>query len=143
MSKSLGDELGNLKTKTLILWGKDDHGTSLEQALLLFQKIPQAELHVFDQCAHWVQWDQAERFNNLVAEFLKAENASSLDDRPRTSPSILTERKAMKKSHRVILVGIVLGLLSLSNAFSQEKKVEKFRAGGGSASATQMSLWLA
>jgi len=76
-SKSLEDELGNLKTKTLILWGKDDHGTSLEQALLLFQKIPQAELHVFDQCAHWVQWDQAERFNNLVAEFLKAENASS------------------------------------------------------------------
>jgi pimeloyl-ACP methyl ester carboxylesterase len=50
----------------------------LEQALLLFQKSPQAELHVFDQCAHWVQWDQAERFNNLVAEFLKAENASSL-----------------------------------------------------------------
>jgi len=78
MSKSLGDELGNLKTKTLILWGKDDHGTSLEQALLLFQKIPQAELHVFDQCAHCVQWDQAERFNNLVVEFLKAENNSSL-----------------------------------------------------------------
>jgi 2-hydroxy-6-oxonona-2,4-dienedioate hydrolase len=77
-SKSLEDELGNLKTKTLILWGKNDHGTSLDQALLLFQKIPQAELHVFDQCAHWVQWDQAERFNNLVAEFLKAENASSL-----------------------------------------------------------------
>ena len=77
-SKSLEDELGNLRTKTLILWGKNDHGTSLDQALLLFQKIPQAELHVFDQCAHWVQWDQAERFNNLVAEFLKAENASSL-----------------------------------------------------------------
>src|SRR5262245_57138363 len=46
-SKSLEDELGNLRTKTLILWGKNDHGTSLEQALLLFQKIPQAELHVF------------------------------------------------------------------------------------------------
>jgi 2-hydroxy-6-oxonona-2,4-dienedioate hydrolase len=73
-SKSLEDELGHLKTKTLILWGKNDHGTSLEQALLLFQKIPQAELHVFDQCAHWVQWDHADRFNNLVAAFLKAEN---------------------------------------------------------------------
>lgn len=72
-SKPLEDELGNLKTKTLILWGKNDHGTSLDQAVLLFEKIPQAELHIFDQCAHWVQWDQAERFNNLVAEFLKAE----------------------------------------------------------------------
>src|SRR5215467_5635969 len=68
---------------------------------------------------------------------------AAFDDCPRTSPSILTGRKAMKKSHRVILVGIVAGLLCLSNAFSQEKKVEKFRAGGGSASATQMSLWLA
>lgn len=72
-SKSLEDELSNLKTRTLILWGKNDHGTSLEQALLLFQKIPQAELHVFDECAHWVQWDHSARFNNLVAEFLKAE----------------------------------------------------------------------
>jgi pimeloyl-ACP methyl ester carboxylesterase len=72
-SKSLEDELNKLKSKTLILWGKDDHGTSLDQAVLLFQKIPQSELHVFDHCAHWVQWDQAERFNNLVAEFLKAE----------------------------------------------------------------------
>ncbi|HEX2929281.1 MAG TPA: alpha/beta hydrolase, partial [Candidatus Binatia bacterium] len=58
-SKSLDNELGNLKSKTLILWGRNDHGTSLDQALLLFQKIPQAELHVFDQCAHWVQWDHA------------------------------------------------------------------------------------
>jgi 2-hydroxy-6-oxonona-2,4-dienedioate hydrolase len=72
-SKTLDDELGHLQTKTLILWGKNDHGTSLEQALLLFEKIPQAELHVFDQCAHWVQWDQAERFNNLVIAFLRAE----------------------------------------------------------------------
>src|SRR5215467_4177802 len=49
----------------------------------------------------------------------------------------------MKKSHWVILVGVVSGLLCLSNTFSQEKKLEKIRVGGGSASATQMSLWLA
>jgi pimeloyl-ACP methyl ester carboxylesterase len=71
-SRSLEEELGKLKTQTLILWGKNDHGTSIEQAWLLFQKIPEAELHIFDQCAHWVQWDQAERFNSLVAEFLKS-----------------------------------------------------------------------
>lgn len=70
-SKALDDELGNLKSKTLILWSRNDHGTSLDQALLLFQKIPQAELHLFDHCAHWVQWDQADRFNALVGDFLK------------------------------------------------------------------------
>jgi len=71
-SKSLDEDLAGLRVKTLILWGKNDHGTSLEQALLLFQKIPQAELHVFDQCAHWVQWDHAARFNSLVTDFLRS-----------------------------------------------------------------------
>ena len=72
-SNSLDDELANLKSKTLILWGRNDHGTSLDQALLLFQKIPRAELHIFDQCAHWVQWDHADRFNALVTGFLQAD----------------------------------------------------------------------
>jgi|GEM_PF-3441521 pimeloyl-ACP methyl ester carboxylesterase len=27
--------------------------------------------HLFDHCAHWVQWDQAVRFNRIVADFLK------------------------------------------------------------------------
>ena len=49
----------------------------------------------------------------------------------------------MKKSHRVILFSVVTGLLSLSHAPAQEKKLEKIRVGGGSASTTQMSLWLA
>jgi 2-hydroxy-6-oxonona-2,4-dienedioate hydrolase len=69
-SKSLDAELAALKSITLILWGRNDHGTSLEQALLLFEKIPKAELHVFDQCAHWVQWDHADRFNKMVIDFL-------------------------------------------------------------------------
>src|ERR1051325_6286813 len=34
-------------------------------------------------------------------------------------------------------------LFSFGQASAQEKKLEKIRVGGGSASATQMSLWLA
>jgi pimeloyl-ACP methyl ester carboxylesterase len=64
------DELPRLKTRTLILWGNNDQGAAVERALLLLQRIPGAELHVFDRCAHWVQWDQAARFNDLVADFL-------------------------------------------------------------------------
>jgi pimeloyl-ACP methyl ester carboxylesterase len=74
-ARPLDEELSQLKVKTLILWGQNDHGTSLEQALLLFKKIPNAELHIFDRCAHWVQWDQAARFNRLVADFLAATDA--------------------------------------------------------------------
>jgi pimeloyl-ACP methyl ester carboxylesterase len=63
-------ELKNLQTRTLLLWGNNDRGVSVERGLLLFQLIPNAEFHLFDQCAHWVQWDQADRFNRLVADFL-------------------------------------------------------------------------
>src|SRR5678816_1316967 len=46
---------------------------------------------------------------------------------------------------RRVLVCFVfmLGLCSSSILFAQEKKLERLRVGGGSASATQMSLWLA
>jgi 2-hydroxy-6-oxonona-2,4-dienedioate hydrolase len=66
------DELPRLGPKTLILWGRNDPGAAVERALLLFERIPGAELHVFDECGHWVQWDQAPRFNQIVSAFLKA-----------------------------------------------------------------------
>lgn len=43
-----------------------------ERGLLLFQLIPHAEFHLFDNCAHWVQWDRAERFNRIVSDFLRS-----------------------------------------------------------------------
>ena len=48
----------------------------------------------------------------------------------------------MKKKYFMLVFGFIL-LLSLSHASAQEKKLDKIRVGGGSASATQMSLWLA
>ena len=65
------EELSKLRVKSLLLWGNNDAGVSVERGLELFQRIPGAEFHLFDKCAHWVQWDQAERFNRLVSDFLK------------------------------------------------------------------------
>jgi 2-hydroxy-6-oxonona-2,4-dienedioate hydrolase len=65
------DDLGKLRVKSLLLWGNNDAGVSVERGVELFQRIPGAEFHLFDRCAHWVQWDQAERFNRLVIDFLK------------------------------------------------------------------------
>jgi 2-hydroxy-6-oxonona-2,4-dienedioate hydrolase len=70
-ARSLDKELGNLEVKSLLLWGNNDHGVSVERGLLLFQLIPNAEFHLFDRCAHWVQWDRADRFNRIVSDFLK------------------------------------------------------------------------
>ena len=68
--KPIHDELRNLKVKTLILWGGNDRGVTLERAMLLFQIIPNADLHIFAKCAHWVQWDQRLKFQRLVIDFL-------------------------------------------------------------------------
>ena len=66
----LQDRLGDLTMETLILWGANDRGAAVERALLLFDALPNAELHVFSRCAHWVHWDQSDRFNRLVTDFL-------------------------------------------------------------------------
>jgi 2-hydroxy-6-oxonona-2,4-dienedioate hydrolase/4,5:9,10-diseco-3-hydroxy-5,9,17-trioxoandrosta-1(10),2-diene-4-oate hydrolase len=69
--RPVSEDLKNLKMPTLILWGAQDSGAALERSLLLLQRIPGAELHIFDRAAHWVQWDQADRFNTLVRDFLR------------------------------------------------------------------------
>jgi pimeloyl-ACP methyl ester carboxylesterase len=70
--RSIENELRNLKVKSLLLWGKNDSGVTVDRGLLLFELIPNAEFHLFDKCAHWVQWDRSERFNTLVTDFLKS-----------------------------------------------------------------------
>ena len=64
------DRLGGLRMETLIIWGRHDGGASVEKALLLFETIPHAQLHVFSESAHWVMWDEAVRFNRLVSDFV-------------------------------------------------------------------------
>ena len=68
--KAINDELRGLSKKTLLLWGNNDRGVTVERGHLLFEKIAKAEFHLFGQCAHWVQMDQADRFNSLVVDFL-------------------------------------------------------------------------
>lgn len=70
--KPVYDDLSKLRVKSLLLWGNNDAGVSVERGIELFQRIPGAEFHLFDNCAHWVQWDQADRFNRLVSDFLRS-----------------------------------------------------------------------
>lgn len=49
----------------------------------------------------------------------------------------------MKKNCLALSFGLILAAGSLSTAPAQEKKSDRIRVGGGSASATQMSMWLA
>ena len=64
--------LSRVSIPTRIVWGANDRGDALEHAFALQGKIAGSEVHVFDQAAHWPQWDQTERFVQVIADFLRS-----------------------------------------------------------------------
>jgi 2-hydroxy-6-oxo-octa-2,4-dienoate hydrolase len=58
------DAVAGLKHPTLILHGREDCVIPVELGLRLANRIPNAELHLFGRCGHWVQ---AERFDQFIA----------------------------------------------------------------------------
>ena len=62
--------LNELDHRTLILWGRDDRVLSMDNALVFLKAMPNAELHIFPKTGHWVQWERADQFNQLVVNFL-------------------------------------------------------------------------
>jgi 2,6-dioxo-6-phenylhexa-3-enoate hydrolase len=63
--------LHEIKTETLVIWGRDDRFVPLDHGLKFVWGLPKADLHVFSKCGHWAQWEHAEKFNRLVLEFLE------------------------------------------------------------------------
>ena len=59
-----------LPHKTLLIWGQEDRVLPLDMAFILLKRIPNADLHVFSKCGHWAQWERADEFNELVANFV-------------------------------------------------------------------------
>lgn len=68
-----GGRLTTIQAPTLIIWGRDDRFVPMDAALRLVAHIPNSEMHLFNRCGHWVQWEHKNRFNALVLDFLKGE----------------------------------------------------------------------
>ncbi|MEN5302903.1 alpha/beta fold hydrolase [Pseudomonas sp. TWI628] len=66
-----GARLGEIKARTLVIWGRNDRFVPLDVGLRLIAGIADAELHVFNNCGHWAQWEHAATFNRLVLDFLQ------------------------------------------------------------------------
>lgn len=64
------DDVRAVRHDTLIAHGRDDLVIPLEDGLKLFQLLPNAELHAFGGCGHWVQIERGDRFEHLVRDFL-------------------------------------------------------------------------
>ncbi len=67
----LSPRLREVKAKTLGIWGRDDRFVPLDNGLKVLWNVPDARLHIFNQCGHWAQWEHAGDFNRLVVDFLQ------------------------------------------------------------------------
>jgi len=64
------ERIAAIDTETLIIHGRDDQVIPLANSERLVRLIGPSQLHVFGRCGHWVQIEQADRFNLLLENFL-------------------------------------------------------------------------
>jgi 4,5:9,10-diseco-3-hydroxy-5,9,17-trioxoandrosta-1(10),2-diene-4-oate hydrolase len=69
-TRPMWQRLVELPCPLLLIFGKNDRGNAFERATLLKETYPQLNLHIIDGCKHLVQWDAADQFHKLAAEFL-------------------------------------------------------------------------
>ena len=65
------DELNAIDFPTLLVHGREDRVIPVEEtSMKLVMHLPQAELHIFPHCGHWVQIEKTQEFSDLVIQFL-------------------------------------------------------------------------
>jgi pimeloyl-ACP methyl ester carboxylesterase len=55
---------------TLLVHGSEDQIVPLDIAWNMLGLLPAADLHVFSRCGHWTQIERAREFNEVVAQYL-------------------------------------------------------------------------
>ncbi|KDP85270.1 alpha/beta fold hydrolase [Cupriavidus basilensis] len=61
--------IAKIEAPTLVLHGREDRVVPPACGQLLARTIPQADLHLFGQCGHWVQTERRADFLHLVTHF--------------------------------------------------------------------------
>jgi 2-hydroxymuconate-semialdehyde hydrolase len=64
--------LRRMEQSFLLLHGTNDRFVPKESSLSLLEHLPNAQLHLFNQCGHWIQIEQTEKFLTLVNDFLES-----------------------------------------------------------------------
>jgi pimeloyl-ACP methyl ester carboxylesterase len=70
---NLGEELGQIKVPTLLIWGKNDKVTPPFVAEDFHKLIPNSELAFIDHCGHAPMMEVPNAFNEILEQFLKAQ----------------------------------------------------------------------
>ena len=65
------DQLRDIQIPVLLIHGREDRIIPLDKtSWKIAQVIPNAQLHVFPHCGHWVQIEKTKEFTGQVIEFL-------------------------------------------------------------------------
>lgn len=64
------EDLAQITTPTLIVWGRNNPFGETPEAAAMHDNIPGSELVLFDECGHWPQHEKAAEYNPLSLEFL-------------------------------------------------------------------------
>lgn len=70
---NLGDELSQIKTPTLLIWGKNDTVTPPFVAEEFKKLIPNSTLHFIDKCGHAPMMEVPNEFNTILEKFLSSQ----------------------------------------------------------------------
>ncbi|OQR61631.1 2-hydroxy-6-ketonona-2,4-dienedioic acid hydrolase [Streptomyces maremycinicus] len=62
--------LSRLPVPTLVLWGAQDKVNRPSGGRMLAERLPNGDLYLVANTGHWVQFERAELFNRLCADFL-------------------------------------------------------------------------
>ena len=62
--------MGRVQCPTLFTWGLDDRQCPPDMPLVPLRLAPNAELHVFPNCGHWVMVEAKDAFERIALEFL-------------------------------------------------------------------------
>lgn len=75
MDLTRDSRLKSLPTPTLVLWGQDDKVNRPAGGPMLASIMPNAQLVMTSRTGHWMQWERARFFNQLVADFLSDDSS--------------------------------------------------------------------
>ena len=71
---NMADDLPNMKTKTLIIWGKQDNVTPPNVAEDFNSLLPNSDLLWIDKCGHAPMMEHPNNFNKLMEKWLSDNN---------------------------------------------------------------------
>lgn len=63
------EQLGAIRCPTLVVWGAENPFGDVPEGRKLADSIPDATLVVYEECGHWPQFEQSERFNKDACAF--------------------------------------------------------------------------